>query len=202
MRQLLESMPKGLLAVLLILGGILFIVLSHPPHTVCDSQIEVVNKNQRKFLVRDSKSKFAVTSRYNRLREQCFNTNTPGGCYELFHEMKTLVYDLRNLPVECASMLSDEDRYKKAIWDSTDLLVMLAWGKSPPSSPSAKFGWLEISDIALFCGLKERIIAMYGEEDWQSFYERKLTDLPGVGDLSRNQAWELSLFSENCSRYP
>lgn len=98
--------------------------------------------------------------------------------------------------------MSDVSEYRRAIWDSTDLLVMLAWGRHPPVSPSAKFGWLEVSDISLYCSLKERIIAMYGEAEWRSYWERKMLELPGAKELSRNQVWELSLFSENCSRYP
>lgn len=202
MNQLLSLFPKGVLAFLVIGGGILFLVLVQPPHTICDSQIEVLNNNQRKFLFKDSKSKLVKTSRYSRLREQCFNANNPGGCYELFREVKVLVLEIRNLSEQCAKMVGDEMEYKRAMWDSVDLLVRLAWGRMPPASVGVKYGWLEVSDLTLYCRLKERIVDIYGQSEWDSFREKKMRDLPGAKDLARNQQWELSLFSENCARYP
>lgn len=198
----LLTLPKGLLAFLLIGGGILLIVLFNPPHSLCDSQVEVVNKNQQKFLFKDPKSKHIKSTRYARLREHCFNTNNPGGCYELFQDLKTMVYDLRNLSGQCAKVIADTAVYKQAIWDSVDLLVMLAWGKSPPAGITTKWGWLEVSDITLYCRLKEIIVSTYGSHAWDSFREKKMRELPGVDGISRASVWELSLLSENCSKYP
>lgn len=210
MDALLRVIPKNLIAFLAITGGILFIVLSQPPHTVCDSQLEVIKKAQEKFLYKDPKSKKVNTTRYQTLYDHCKITNNPGGCYELFQEMKVLLYDLGTLSSECSGPLGAVPEHKRALWDVTELLIRLAWGDKPPESYHAKFGWLDTADVSLYCRLKERIIAFYGDAAWTRFREPYLNpknqnnvkELPGSKDMTRNQIWDMSLLSENCARYP
>ena len=92
--------------------------------------------------------------------------------------------------------------YSRALWESSELLILMAWGEKPPAAYNSKMGWLEISDISLFCKMHERIGALYGEKTWDLFRERIMRELPGAKDLARNQVWDLSIFSENCARYP
>ena len=113
-----------------------------------------------------------------------------------------MVHDLRTLSSECASAISGTSEYKRALWEPIELFVRLAWGEAPPSSYSVKMGWLEIADVSLFCQLKERITFFYGASSYEAFRERMMQELPGAKDLSRNQVWDLSIFSENCGRYP
>lgn len=202
MDALLRIIPKNMLAFVAIAGGILFIIASKPPHTVCDSQLETIQKAQQNFLYKDPKAKKVNTTKYQRLYEHCKITNAPGGCYELFQEMKTLLTDLSNLSRECAGPLGGVAEHKKALWDVMDLLIRIGWGVKPPDSYHAKFGWLDTADISLYCNLKTRITSFYGENSWNNFREKMMKELPGAKDIAREQVWELSLFSENCSRYP
>jgi hypothetical protein len=203
MDALLRVIPKNMLAFLAIAGGILFwVVIYDPPHTVCDSQLEAVKKTQAKFLYKDPKAKKINTTRYQTLYDNCKVTNQPGGCYELFREMKRLLEDLSNLSRECGAELGAVAEHKKALWDVMDLLLRIAWGTQPPGAYHAKFGWLDTADISLFCSLKNRITTFYGELAWSTFREKMMKELPGAKDLAREQVWDLSLFSENCSRYP
>lgn len=185
------------------MGGILVIVLSQPPHSVCDSQMEILRETQRKFLYKERpKSKVLKTSNYQYLHDRCRDNASPGGCYELFQEVKTLLDDLETVTHECAPTAGAITEVKKALWDTEDLLVRLAWGGAPPAAYHAKFGWLDRADVTLFCKLKTRLISTYGEPAWNSFREKLMLDLPGAKDLARNQSWDMSLFSENCARYP
>jgi hypothetical protein len=202
MSKYLDMIPKNLLAFLAIAGGILFIVISQPPHTICDSQLETLNGSQRRFLFKDPKSKQITSTRYQQLREVCMNTNTPGGCYELFQDLKTMLHDLSILPKQCAPQVADVKEFRMALWDSAALLVKLAWGETPPSTYASKFGWLDTADLALFCRLWDRIAVIYPENDWAVFRDKMMVELPGAKDLSRNSVWDLSLFSISCSRYP
>lgn len=202
MDQLLANIPKNLLVALVIAGTLFFVILSDPPHTVCKSQIEVLNKNQARFLYKDPKSKIQKVTKYERLRDHCKMTNTPGGCYELFQEVKMLLQDLSAMPENCGGTAGSIPEVKRVLWETAELLVELAWGSAPPSAYSAKFGWLEASDLSLFCRLKTRIVGAFGESSWTSFRERMMTELPGAKDLPRNQVWDMTIFSENCSRYP
>lgn len=202
MDAILRIIPKNMLAFAAIVGGILLIVFMQPPHSLCDSQLDVIKKSQQRFLYKDPKSKKVNTTKYQTLFEHCKVTNNPGGCYELFQEMKILLYDLSTLSNECSPYLASVAEHKKALWDVMELLVRLAWGEKPPTSYHAKFGWLDTADIALYCKLKTRIIGFYSEDKWNAFRERMMKELPGAKDLQRAQVWDMSIFSENCARYP
>ncbi|MGE0528558.1 MAG: hypothetical protein AB7G93_17450 [Bdellovibrionales bacterium] len=202
MDNLLALVPKNLIAIFAIGAGILLIVFLQPPHTVCDSQLEILKESQKKFLFKDPKSKTQKTTPYQHLMDTCKLTNNPGGCYELFQELKVLTQDLEILSANCARAVGDLSEFRRALWDPAELLVRLAWGEKPPTAYHAKFGWLDTADISLFCKLKARIHATYGQDAWESFRERMMRDLPGAKDLPRNQVWEMSLLSENCQRYP
>ncbi len=202
MDLILRIIPKNMLAFVFIVAGILFIVLGQPPHTVCDSQLEVIQKAQLKFLYKDPKAKKITTTKYQMLYEHCKRTNAPGGCYELFQEMKVLLYDLSTLSSECAGALGSVTEHKKVLWEVTEMMVRMAWGEAPPTAYHAKFGWLDTADISLYCKLKMRITAFYGEPAWNAFREKMMKELPGAKDVPRNTVWDMSIFSENCSRYP
>lgn len=202
MGRLFSILPKGFIAAIAIAAGIAFIVISEPPHTVCDSQLEVFKTSQQKFLFLDSKKKAIKTTKFENLRDYCKAANNPGGCYELFQEIKMMLRDLLAVPSDCASRIGNVAEVKRAIWQSLDLLVRLGWGEKPPSTYFEKFGFLDKSDIALFCQLKARAIDYYGEQEWEKFREKMFKELPGAQGLARNQIWEMSIVSENCSRYP
>lgn len=200
--RLFSLLPKGLIAFLAIAAGMAFIILSEPPHTICDSQLEVFRAAQKSFLFLDPKKKTMKTTKFNELRDHCKLTNNPGGCYELFQEMKIMLRDLDAVPSDCAEVVGQVPEVKNALWKTTELMVELGWGEKPPSTYYQKFGWLDKSDISLFCQLKSRINRVYGEQAWISFRERMFTSLPKAKELSRNQVWDMSILSENCARYP
>ena len=210
MGRYLDMIPKTLLAFLAIVGGIGFIILQDPPRTLCQSQVEVINKSEEKFLFENVKRKRllagkkegALSTKYERLRDQCDDTNDPGGCYELFQELKKFLHDLDSLTAECSTALADTKVYSLALSQSLEKMVRIAWGSAPPASYTVKFGWLDKADLTLFFRLKDRYVTFYGDEGWSKFRERIMQSLPGAKDLSRNQIWDLSIFSENCARYP
>lgn len=205
MDKFLNSLPKNIVAFLAISGGIIFIVLSQPPVTVCDSQVEKFKAMQINFLYRDEKypkAKNIKRTKFEYLRDRCKETNSPGGCYELFSDMKLMLHDLALFTDECAANSGGISEVKRSSWETVDLLIRLAWGASPPSAYNIKFSWLDTADVSLYCQLKNRIILMYGESSWSSFREKLMRDLPGAKELTRNQVWDMSLFSENCARYP
>ncbi|HMN66903.1 MAG TPA: hypothetical protein PKC28_00030, partial [Bdellovibrionales bacterium] len=118
MDKFLANAPKSTLAFIAVVGGILLIVFSQPPASICDSQIEVIKKSQDAFLYKDPKypkAKTLKTTRYEYLRDHCKTTNSPGGCYELFQEMKVLLQDLNTLPEECAAAAGSEMQFKRAL---------------------------------------------------------------------------------------
>lgn len=203
MDRFFSVFPKSLLAVLVIGGGIFFIISSDPPHTVCESQTEVFRVAQNRFLFVDPKQKPKVTiAKYRALVDRCKSANTPGGCYELFQEARMLIRDLEAVPSECATVIGAITEVKTALWELTELLVRLGWGDKPPVTYHQKFAWLDTSDISLFCRLKKRLVESYEELAFQEFRERIFKDLPGSKDMPREQVWDMTIFSENCAKYP
>ena len=75
-------------------------------------------------------------------------------------------------------------------------------GEKPPAAYHSKFGWLDTADISLYCKLKGRYQATYGEGAWTSLREKMMKELPGAAEMPRNQVWDMIIFSENCARYP
>ena len=203
MNNFLRTLPKNMTAFLAIAGGIALILIINPPHTVCESQIEIVRKAQRSFLWREKpNSEILKTTKYEYLRDRCKGSNDPGGCYELFHGVRVLLEDMNSLGQVCGPKAGDLNEIRKALWDTIELLLRLAWGEKPPTLASMKFGWLDVADVTLFCKLKTRITTTYGDDQWVAFRERMMGELPGAKAMTRNQIWEMSLFSENCARYP
>jgi|FLYM01.1.fsa_nt_gi hypothetical protein len=202
MQQILSALPKGLLAFLALFGGILFIVFSDPPKTVCDAQKDVFKRNQMSFLYLDPKFKTQKTTKFERLFEYCKNTNTPGGCLELFQLTKRLLDDLNAVPLDCRSEVASSSEVKKVITYLTELLVRLAWGSQPPQTYAQKMGWLDVADVSLFCQLQVRYSEYFGMSAWEGLREKLLKDLPGAETMTRSQVWDFSILSENCSRYP
>jgi len=201
MDKFLAGIPKNTLAFLAIVGGMLLIILTQPPVSVCDAQLDVIKASQRLLLFKDPKSKMVKTTKFETLRDRCKATNDPGGCYELFQASKLLLQDLETLSRDCASAAGGVPEIKRALWDTMDLLVRLAWGEKPPSA-YAKFGWLDTADVSLFCKMKNRLQVIFGEPTWNRYRDKMMVELPGAKELPRNQVWDMSIFSENCARYP
>lgn len=202
MDRIFTIIPKWFLATVVIGGGIAFLVLYDPPHTVCESQIEVFKEAQKRLLFLDPKRKKIETTKFRELINHCKITNNPGGCYELFQETKTMLRDTQAVPSDCASVLGELKEVKSALWEVEELLVRLAWGEKPPGTYYQKFGWLDTADVSLYCQLKTAISRTYGESSWEGFREKMFKQLPGADKMSRNAIWDMTLFSENCARYP
>lgn len=203
MDRLFSLVPKGLLAALIVGAGILYFVLLYdPPHTVCESQLEIFREAQKHFLFLDEARKAITTTKYQSLIRQCRSTNNPGGCYELFEETKMMLRDLQAVPSDCLSRAGDIEEVKTALKEMIDLLVRLAWGEKAPATYYEKFAWLDTADISLYCKLQQQIKDTYGTKEFEDFRERMFQELPGADKMSRNDIWDMTIFSVNCGRYP
>jgi hypothetical protein len=199
--QRLLSLPKALLVLVLLGGGIALIIMFNPPYTVCDSQLELFKKNQTGFIYIDEKDKASQTPMIDKLSDRCKETNSPGGCYELFLKMKEFLGDLDRVPSECAGQVTGRNEIKNALWNQIKLMMNLAWGTKPPTNLYDKIAWLDPADLALFCRLKATIESLYGKEAMDNFRETMFHDLPGATNIPRGQAWELMLLSTDCRAY-
>lgn len=198
--QFLASFSRATLATVAIGGGILFIIFSDPPRTICDAQVEFLKQQQRGFLFADPAKKLRGAN-FSQMGEYCDRGNGPGACYELFSKMRILMRDLQTVPPECAAKISQVSEVQKALWSTTKFMVKAAWGKVPPPNYQEKFGWLDVADLALFCSMKTQITKLFGESAWNSYRETLFTELPGAKEIQRKDAWEKMILSEDCRRY-
>ncbi|MCB0356462.1 MAG: hypothetical protein KDD40_05615 [Bdellovibrionales bacterium] len=196
----IAKFPRGLVAFVVISIGILFIVLNDPPKTLCDAEVEIFKKDHRHFLAPNAKSTQKL-SQFTIQKETCKRANGPGGCYELFTQIRKIIDSIEGAPNDCRKSIGEIPLVKSALWQTARLFVHLAWGGQPPSSAYEKVGWLDYSDIHLFCRLQDRMKEIYGANSWGSLQEEMFSQLPGVTGLQRDKAWSLMLMSVKCNQY-
>lgn len=193
-------MPKPILVFLVLFGGVLFIFISDPPHTPCNLQVEEFQKRHTAFFSFEESVKFKEKTEYQRAFESCRESNRLGGCIGLFNGVKDLVETLEITSSDCLPAFCKQNIFHQPLWDTLGLLASIAWGDRPPESFHERQGWLEDSHVLLFCRLKRVLMLCDGQEKWNQFLDETLNSFPERGDLSRREAWELSLFSISCDQ--
>jgi hypothetical protein len=196
----IAKFPPGLVAFVVITVGIIGIIAYDPPKTVCDAEEEIFRNNHRHFLAPNPKSTQGL-SKFDEQKEICKQSNSPGGCYEFFSQVRNLIASVEGTSKECRNQIGEIGLVKNAFWQTATLFVHLAWGAKPPENVYEKVGWLDYSDINLFCRLQGKINEIYGLDSWQNFQTQMLATLPGITTLPREQAWNLMLLSVRCNQY-
>ncbi len=207
MDEFLSKYSKGTIAFVVITLGILYIVLTDPPHDKCDRQKEVFKTHQEggiyvnpKHVIKGSEDK---TTPFERQYNVCFSSNRPGACFEYFAKLKKLMADLDTVSEECLAKVVDQKSVKQALDKSLKLMTQIGWGSAPPTR-TGQFSWLDSSDIALFCQLKHMYQQKFPKK-WQKQTHTILSELPGAknlgGDDYWKQAWGKSLLSVQCKSY-
>ena len=88
MVEFFRNLSKHTLAFIIIGVGILLIVASDPPVTVCGQQIKAFEKAEIGNLVKDPKESFRKESRFKKVLSVCRRANSIGGCYEFFNGIR------------------------------------------------------------------------------------------------------------------
>jgi len=195
-----KGLPQNIFAFLTLVLALGLIFILRKPHSVCDSQAEIFKTNQTPFLYLDPKGT-SKTRDFVKFIDFCKLSNSPGGCLEFFDGMKRLYSDLIDVPSGCTPVLIDSPEVKEALFAGLELIVRLAWGEKPPSSNLERNGWLDLSQVAVFCNFKKMMIEQLGSDVWSSFVEKQMSNLPGASLLPRNDVWGRSLLSDPCVSY-
>jgi len=203
-----------------LIGGILLFIFAQRPHSVCDSQIEIFMDAQKGGIYPQQIKNVKRPAFFGRYEEACKSGNSPGACYELFGLLRRLIRDLDAAPVQCLPEMATVSQLGGVLGESLDLMTQLAWGGQPPAPGQQRLGWLETSDLSLFCSLKRKYTQIFGEDEFQSLRGRVLSKLPGEPVqfkdgvcsncdsrktaneiLSPDEIWVRSLFSVRCELY-
>ncbi len=197
--RLIASLPKGLLGLLGIGAGLFLITIIEPPKTLCDIQIEIFEKNQEGYLYQERRMGQTFEPKIKKSLAECAHSNSMGGCFAFFRELKRINRDLKALPGECGSAVGSQ--VKKYLFTTLKLMTELAWGNKPPVSYASRNGWLSGSEIAIYCRLKNQVIRLFGEKNWEALREELFVTLPGSDKLGRTETWNRSIMSVRCESY-
>lgn len=202
--QLLQKIPKLLLAIICISAVIAFLLLNNPPYTLCDAQINHFKDQQKGKLFKDPSDKvFKNNPAIPRLLTICKESVAPGACYEYFAIMRGLLRDFKLVSQECvAKHLVAIPEVKNNLLNGTQLMVQLAWREEVLRGTVDKFNWLSPSDLSLFCKMKRKITLFYGPQYFKNFEKSMLDNLPSAKAVSPKTLKNNSILSENCSKYP
>ncbi len=220
MEKFIQSLPKPVLAILVIMGAIVFIVVTDPPHTVCDTQETSFKENLAGQLFPKVVKKAKLPPMLGRAKEACQLGNSAGSCYEYFSILKKITSEVNLASPTCTPQLFEVAEVKTALTDGLELMVRLAWGSAPPEDNFARLGWMTESDVAVYCKIRNVYLRANGEEAWVAFRRRIYQKLPGEMSVelsdptivplptkkatevfSEEEIWTKSLFSSRCDGY-
>ncbi|MEM7646707.1 MAG: hypothetical protein AAF203_07355, partial [Pseudomonadota bacterium] len=140
--------PKLLLGFVFLTVALLVLILRDPPKTLCDIQMEEVNQRLAKgFFVdtRDGIYQKGVLQAF----QFCLETNSPGGCFDLFNRLEYYEKQIRSIPAQCGAHPSTVS-VGKGLRKALKLFARIGWGEVPPESKFKKTAWLESDDLGLF----------------------------------------------------
>lgn len=197
-----QLQPQWFIAMLIILMTILLLLLLDPPHSACQSQLQLLRDSQQAFLFGVKSRLSPSTPRIQESNLRCRLGNSQGACHEWFEGYRALIADLTKIPQECESEAITISAVRLALIKGLELMSQLAWGGSkPPESYLTKYNWFESPDISVFCGLKQQAQRFLGAEPANNLRETVLKGLPGASTLERTELWNRSIYSTQCEPY-
>ena len=189
-------LPKLFLGFVIIVLVLLAIYYNDPPKTLCDIQMEEIQKNLRRgFYANDERGSYRKS--IGDALKFCLSSNSSGGCHDLFTRFEFFEKRIRSLPTNCG-FNSAALPVRKALQKSLRLFAEIGWGGKPPESKYNNVSWLDSFDLGLYCRLKRQYLRLYGNPDWQTFTQSVVFQLPGAETLKGKEILERSLFSYPC----
>lgn len=191
----INSIPKPILVSIVLIVGILMIVIGDPPRDACDAQLELFFKAQAGKI---SSMRGKVGSLLARTAKYCGDTKTYGGCAEFHNTLRGVIKELHNVTPECTSKVISNEKIQMILKESMVLMVKSAWGEKAPEPGPYVYGWMTMSEFAVFCGLKRLVYEHTDDETWEAWVRSIISKLPQANELQFNQSFERSLFSLRC----
>lgn len=223
MDNFFNSLPKPILAMLVIAGALLFFMFNDPPHTVCQVQADNLRESLKGelFPTTINKNKYKVPPIVDKAQEACQLGNSSGSCLEYFNILRKTAREIKNFSSECRSDLVNIAEVRRAFTNGVNLMTKMAWGSFAPEQGMARFGWLQESEMGLFCLLKDVYSQSLGEEAWNNLRANIYKELPGealqggpgapppvgyeppkaISTMTETDIWARSIFSVRCENF-
>lgn len=220
MENILNQIPKPILAILVISIGIVVVYLANPPRTICDTEKEAFQESLKGELYpeRIDKKKGRRPPQIRQARAQCKQGNSSGACYEYFNMLKNISREIKRQTTECYATVIEAPGVLPSLKEGLLLMSQLAWGDQPPEE-NAK-NWFSHSDLTAFCAIKDILKESIEEEEWAELQAQILASLPGpkpadaipgvidprprasaIQSIGEKQVYNKSLLSLNCRSY-
>ncbi len=168
-----------------------------PPKTVCDIQMEEVNERLVKGFFQVNERGTGFETGVMVAFEKCLESNSPGGCHDMFRRLDYLEGIIKTVPTECGTHASTA-KLKGYLEKGLRLFAKIAWGEEKPINKYNKTSWLDTADLGLYCRLKRQYQRLYRREAWRAFIGQFLPTLPEADKMQRSEIWDLCLYSYNC----
>lgn len=221
MESFFTSLPKPVLAILAIVAALIFFMINDPPHTVCDVQANNLKEELKGqvFSTTTEDKKHKLPAIIGRTQEACQLGNSAGSCFEYFSILKKMARDIQSYSSECRTELASIPEIRTAINEGVILMAKMAWGSRPPEPGFTRFGWLQDSELVLFCQLKNVYTLSFGNEAWNELRLKIYQELPGeaplnlannpslgeapkaIATLGDKEMWARTIFSLRCENY-
>jgi hypothetical protein len=194
----LNSLPKPVLIAGALIIIMILVKIMRPGHTKCDAQKLLFRERMIGVLFPDSKKEY-VTLRLKKDHDLCSSTRDAGGCLDYLSTLKLVADEVQALGRVCGRVAADPPEADAAIKQATQLLAEVAWGDKAPEAYLDRVGWMDESQVLLFCRLKKFQVEMHGQDAWEIFKATTLKTLPGAKETeSPEESFKLSLFSVPC----
>lgn len=196
-----------------------YLLLTNPPRSKCDIESEPFRNNLVGILhPRSLAKKGAIPPTLAKNKKDCQYGNSPGACFPYFNDLRKILDALNQASDECRGEFSHAEDIYPVLSNGIEVIVRLAWGEEPPVSEASRQGWLQDTELSLFCGLNKFVRQNWEEEEYQGLQLRILSHLPAAkiaadkratGDapaavtasMSAQEALSKTLFKFNCSAY-
>ena len=213
LEQQIAQMPKMALALLAMVATVIFLFVFNPPHTICDTQLDTLKENLVGPLFPTVIKKNTIQPHIKATLETCKAGHSAGACFEYFSILKMIAKQIDNASPECRAQLIDVKEVQTALKEGVEIMALAAWGSQPPASPAMRFGWMQESELAVFCYIKDVYEKALGEEVWSNLRLQVNKKFPGespssssldvegpkaIEKMSDNEIWTKSIFSVRC----
>lgn len=220
--KLVRSLSPIQLALIVILGTIIFVYFSNPPKTICDAQFEKLLAAQAGYLFPKKGKIGPVPGKFTKALVACRDTNSMGGCADYIEVLQILTDHLSRVSDSCMVKLgkagfpepSDFASYTiitKAIERGLQILLGAAWGEGPNTNDQGAlhseedlkttFSWLGFREVKTFCALKISYEKIFYTEGLENLEKTLISELPGFKALGFEKSFRRSLFSVSCPSY-
>lgn len=170
---------KPLVIFVVLVAGVLFIVLSDPPKSLCDTQIESFRDHEVGNIFPGKGKRLARSPRFNQSYDRCMATNNSGGCSEFFMSVEKFLNNTNVIGADCLVSFSEAEDVKKVFTEGYRLMNQLAWRSRTESTIGGdpRVGWLTYSFLNTYCHLRDRYQLFYSDEGVDSLNEIVIADL-------------------------